>query len=91
MKEHYGFSDEEYNKLIESGVTIRDLFKAVPLFDPYGSGEPINFTGLLYYIDAKGDFNEPPKLPHKKIATAFFNGLPIKERIAAAEYIDCEH
>ena len=88
MKDHYGFSDDAYDALIKSGVTVKDLFRAVSLFDPYDSGAEINLTGLLYYVDKKGDFNEPPLLPHKKIAKAFWEQLPIREKIAVAEYID---
>lgn len=88
MKEHYNFSDETYAALLKSGVKVKHLFKTVELFDPYKTGGEINFTGLLYYIDSKGDFDQPPNFPHKRIAKAFFNQLPIGEKIAAAEYIE---
>jgi len=88
MQSHYGLSDEAYSNLIASGVTFADMFKAVKFFDPIGSGLELTKVNLMYYVDAKGDFNDPPRLPHKKIASAFFESLPIKDKIEIAEYID---
>lgn len=88
MKNHYQLTDVAYAKLIGDKVTVKDLFKCVPLFDPYKTGCEINKVGLLYYVDQKGDFNTPPNFPHKKIARAIFDCLGIKDKIMVAEYID---
>jgi len=88
MQEHYNLTDENYNTLINSGVTIKHFFSAIPLFDPNCTGVGIGLTGLYYYIDKKGDFNSPPIFPHKKIAQMLWKQLVIKDKIAVAEYID---
>ena len=88
MKDHYQLSDESYRKLIESGVTVSDLVLSIQFFDPNKNGGEIGLLGLLYYVDSKGDFNEPPKFPHKRIASAIFGQLPIDQKIMVAEYID---
>jgi len=87
MQEHYQLSDEAFLEL-QKKVTIAQMFKAIKHFDPFDTKAPINFLGLLYYVDSKGDFNMPPKFPHKIIALAVFDRLPIKEKIAVAEYIE---
>lgn len=91
MREHYGFTDAEYNGLVSDGVTETDLFRCVSLFDPNGSGEALTKVSLLYYIDKKGDFRAPPvRLKHKLIAKAFFKSLDIKtaEKLMIFEYIE---
>jgi len=90
MQEHYQLSDEAFTSLINE-VTIADLVNAVPLFDPYETQEPINKVGLLYYIDAKGDFRSPPLyLPHKKIAHAVYETLSDEDKLMVMMYIDRE-
>lgn len=88
MQDHYNLTDESYKELLDSGVTIKHMVKAVILFDPNDTKTEIGLTGLYYYVDSKGDFNTPPIFPHKKIAQALFNQLGIKDKIAVAEYID---
>jgi len=88
MQEHYGFSDEQFAELRKNGVTISHMFKAVSFFDPYGSNANISHVGLMYYADAKGNYETKPIFPHKKIAAMVFENLPIMEKIAVAEYID---
>ena len=88
MKDHYQLSDDNYQKLIDDGVTVEQMFKAMPLFDPNSKGVEVGFLSLVYYIDNKGDFNSPPFFAHKKIAQIVFDQLPIKEKIFVAEYID---
>jgi len=87
VQDHYQLTDESYSKLLSEKVTVVDLFKNIELFDPHGTGEPIDKVGLLYYLDKKGDFNTGAKFPHKKIALAIFDRLPIKDKIMVAEYI----
>ena len=88
MRDHYGLSREAYDKLLKEGVTIKAMFKAVPLFDTLGTGKPITKINLYYLIDKKGDFMEPPFYPYKKIARAVFDQLGIKDKIQVAEYAD---
>jgi len=89
MKTHYGFTDEAYKALLKSGVTEKDLYKSIVLFDPEKSGEPMSQVNLFYYVDEKGNFNDPPhNIAHKKIAKALFERLPIKEKIAVSEYLE---
>jgi hypothetical protein len=90
MKDHFQLSTKQYNTLIKQGVTVKDFFDSIPLFDPYKTGSEINKVGLLYYVDEKKDFNQPPFFPHKKIALAYFENLSIKEKILVAEYIDMQ-
>jgi hypothetical protein len=88
MRDHFSLSKEAYESLIKNKVTVTDLFRSIKLFDPYDTGAPINFVGLMYYVDKMGDFEQPPLFVHKKIAKAFWEGLPIKQKIAIAEYIE---
>lgn len=88
VKDHYKLDSKQYDKLMDNGVTVVQMFKAMPLFDPYKTGTEVGLVSLLYYVDAKGDFNSPPKFPHKKIAKAVFEMLPIKDKILVAEYIE---
>ena len=88
MKEHFGLSDASYSVLLEDGVTIKSMFKSIPLFDTLGTGKPITKVNLYYLIDKKGDFMEPPFFPYKKIAKSIFDSLPIKDKIQVAEYAD---
>ena len=88
MKDHYKLDSKQYDKLMSDGVTVTQMFKAMPLFDPNKTGTEVGLVSLLYYVDLKGDFESPPKFPHKKIAQAVFNMLGIKDKILVAEYIE---
>lgn len=86
MKEHYGFTQDEFDNLSKEVKTI-DLIKAVPEFDPYNTGEPLTKISLMYYIDNHGDFNEGSE-PHKKIAKALFMSLPPTDKIEIFSYLE---
>ena len=88
MKDHYQLTDESYEELLSQSVTVKDMYNAIPLFDRDGNGLEIGIIGLLHYVDKKGDFNSKPIFPHKRIATAIFNQLAIKDKIMVAEYIE---
>lgn len=88
MKDHFNLSDKAYKQLLKEKVTIKDFFKTAKLFDPENVGAGATKVGLLYYIDKKGDFNQPPKFSHKRIALAVFESLNIKDQIMVAEYIE---
>jgi len=88
MQDHYQLSDEVYAKLLKKKVTVTHMFRAIPLFDPNDCGEPIDKVGLMYYVDEKGDFESKPLLPHRRIAQAVFDRLPIMDKIAVAEYVE---
>lgn len=88
MKDHYKFSDSQIENLHKIGVMSTDLFKAIKLFDPHNSGEPISFVNLLLYIDEKGNFNDPPKNSHKKIAKQVYENLTRKEKLSVMQYLD---
>ena len=86
MKEHFGLTDKIYNELLKSGVTVSQMFKAIPLFDPNKSDCEISKVSLMYFMDQKGSFNKPPFFPSKKIAQAVFKTLSSKEKIEILEY-----
>ncbi len=88
MQQHYGLTDELMAGLKKAGVTERNLYDSVKLFDPDNTGDPISQISLLHYIDKKGSFNDPPANAHKLIAKAVFERLKIKEKIAVAEYLE---
>lgn len=88
MAEHYQLTEESVGFLEGHGVKFQHLFSSVKLFDPHGTNSEINKIGLLYYVDEKGDFNEPPFFPHKRIAQAVYNQLPVVDKLMIAEYID---
>lgn len=85
MCKHYGFDVEAVKT---KKITGKDLFKSVPLFDPYKVGCSIGLLELLYYIDVKKSFFNGPQFPHKKIAQLVFEKLTSKEKLMVAEYID---
>ena len=87
MQQHYNIDDESYKKLLKDGVTIANLFKSIPIFDPHKSGAELgNKTSLFYYLDDKKTIENGKPFPHRKIARAIFNMLPIMDKIAVAEY-----
>lgn len=91
MRQHYGFTDEQFNLLAKLGIEQFDLFDAVKLFDPDNTGESLGVLNLLHYVDKKGDFNAPPtKTKHKLIAKALFNSLDLdaKGKLMILEYIE---
>lgn len=88
IKDHYDFSDSEYNALLSDGVSIENLFKAMKFFDTLGTKKPITYVNLFYYVDLKGDFNKKPPFPHRKIALALFEKLSIQQKLSVAEYIE---
>lgn len=88
MKEHYGMSDVSYNNLKKGGVTEKQFFDAIKLFDPNRSMAKISYISIFYYIDQKGDFNKPPFFPHKKIAKAVYECLSPSEKMNVLKYLD---
>ena len=88
MQEHFNFTDEQFKKLLGDGVTVTHLFKFARDWDFSGKELPVTDLHLLYYIDEKGDFNQPPHLPSKKIARAIFNKLTTKEQMYILQYIE---
>lgn len=86
MKQHYKLSDAEWEKLIES-ITTMDLLKAIPEFDPHGTGAEISKVSLMLYLDRRGDFSEGKEV-HQKIAKAVFNSLDSSDKIAIFEYME---
>jgi hypothetical protein len=85
VKQHYNLSDAEWNKLIESGVAIKDLFHAIPEFDPRGTRLPITKVSLLLYLDNHGDFDTDSI--HGKIGMAVFSSLESREKIEVMKYV----
>jgi len=90
MQEHYHLSDASFAALSSSGITARDLYLTAQLLDPYNKGVEASVLGLLYYIDAKGDFRSKPQFPHRKIVSAFFETLTTKEKMFIFDYIEME-
>lgn len=88
MQAHYQLSDKAYKSLQSAKITDMVLFKCISFFDPNGDGEPISQISLFHYIDRHGDFNDLHKEPHRLIARAIYEDLPVKEKIAIAEYIE---
>lgn len=86
MKQHYGISAPEWEKLSKEVDTMA-LIKAVPEFDPHSHGEPLNKVSLMHYIDKHGDFNEGNE-QHKKIAKAIFGSLDPKDKVEIFNYLD---
>lgn len=86
MKQHYGLSDAEWEKLSKE-VDTMGLIKAVPEFDPHNHGEPLNAMSLMYYIDKHGDFNEGNE-QHKKIARAMFGSLDPSDKLEIFSYLE---
>lgn len=80
MHEHFNLSEEAYRSLIKSGVTDLDFLRAVPFFDPIGSGLPLTKVNLFYYLDEKGPWDSKPLFPHKKIAKAFYESFDWNEK-----------
>jgi len=88
MREHYQINDKAWSELQKHKISLPDLFRCVKLFDPNESNSEITKVNLMYYVDKKGDFNNPPLLPHKRIAKAVFDSLDTKEKLEIMEYID---
>ena len=83
MKEHFGFNDEEYSALTSNGVTAEHMFTFIK---EYGIGK----LGVLYCIDALGDFNKGRQVAHKKIAKALFEKQDNETKWMILEYINDE-
>jgi len=90
MFDHYGLTEIQFKKLEKQGVTLGDLFKSVPLFDPAKTGEVLSQINLYHYIDLKGNFNDPPFTAHKKIAKAMFENLSNKEKLNVLGYLEAK-
>jgi hypothetical protein len=88
MQTHYGFTDQQIKTLAKSGVGVKELYSVVKLFDPDETGEPISQINLYYYIDTKGNFNDPPANSHKKIALEIFNNLSNREKMNVLKYLE---
>jgi len=88
MKDHYQINDLAWTELQKHGIVQKDLLKFIKLFDPNYSESEITKVNLMYYVDSKGDFSEPPFFPHKRIAKAVFDSLDTREKLDIMEYID---
>jgi hypothetical protein len=88
MQAHFQLSGESYKTLQKVGITDKVLFKSIWYFDPNGDGEPLSQISLFHYVDKHGDFNDLSKEPHRLIARELYKNLPVKEKIALAEYIE---
>lgn len=86
ISEHFNICNEEYNKLVKSGISDSDLLRNIKTF--HGTWEkPISSMGLCYYIDDLGNFNKG-NLKHQRIAKAIFNSLNSRNKIEILEYLD---
>ena len=85
---HYGITDNIYQDLlVAKGIKPIDFLTYLPLFDPDGTYTPLSKIHLLYYLDQFGNFDEPPLVPHKRIAKAIFDNLDIKDKFEIIAYI----
>ncbi len=90
MKDHYHINDAEFKKLSKS-VSVMEMLKAIPEFDPYNTQLPITKIGLMLYIDKYGDFRIAfGMLAHRLIAMAIFNSLNISDKIEILSYFEWE-
>ena len=90
MRKHFRLSKKSFKKLVKQGVTVKDFYKAIPLFDVHGSGAPISKTCLLHYIDNKGDFRKGAAIAHRLIARALFADMKNKDKMEIYAYFDWE-
>lgn len=87
MKDHFGFTDEEYKKLLKNGVSVEQLFKFANEYKVGNSLEQMSFVNLFIYVDLKGDFTTKPDFPSKKICRAMFEKLNDKQKVEISNYI----
>lgn len=87
MQEHFNFTNAQMEALSSEGVTVKQLYEWARNYSIQGSDEKMSYVNLFYYVDKKGDFNELPELPSKKIARMLFENLEIKQKIELSEYI----
>lgn len=86
IHDHYNIPVSTYEDLLKSGVEPVHFIRYLNLFDPNETKVPLSKINLLYYIDNKGSFDEPPLVPHKRIAKAIFNNLQTDEQIEVMQY-----
>lgn len=92
MKDHYGFTGEEYDSLLKSGVTFAELFKDNKKYlveerrldDPI----PISTICLYYYIDKTRTDPLQDNTSSGKIFTKLFSKLTTEDKLAVSDYIE---
>lgn len=88
MWNHFGLSQEQF---VDLNCTEMEMLKCVRVFDPNNNQLPIGKLGLMYFIDARGDFTEGFKFDlEQRIAKAIFDNLPSDEQLEILAYLTPE-
>lgn len=85
LRDHYGLDDEAMQRLQKAGVTDKDLFKFLPLFQ--ATDTEVTKIHLMYYADTHGDFLEG-KSKSDLVAQEVFERLVMKEKLEVGGYLD---
>lgn len=99
MQRHYRLTDQNFNELLERGITEGILLKNVQHFTPEECRvnlldfnlAPVSKISLMFFIDRFGDFTsvKPSSAkPHFLIAMAVFKSLDSKDQMDVLEYLN---
>ena len=92
MKEHFGFTDSEYNNLLKSGITFTDLFNQAKNYKVEKHNLlvpiPISEICLYYYLDVVQKDPLVEKTKPSTIFQALFKKLNFNDQLDLSSYIE---